>query len=275
MAFLLAPRDVREDMRAVYRFCRHTDDLGDEGSGSPAERLAALDRWEQQTLETFAGAPGHPVLRPLALAIARRGLTDAPFLALIEANRIDQRQSRFDTYDELLHYCRHSATPVGRMVLGVLGYAGDEWRGGYSDATCIGLQLVNFWQDIARDLRERGRVYLPREDMERFGVGEPDLRRPRASVAVTELIRFQVARARGWFHAGQPLGRLVPPRVALDVRMFNAAGVALCDAIAAQGHDTLRRRPAPGRSGRAMVAVRALLAAVRADTGGRPAAPAA
>jgi squalene synthase HpnC len=262
VAFLLAPRDVRADMRAVYAFCRATDDLGDEGPGGPGARLGRLDAWEADLRAAVAGEDAaDPRLEALAETIARRGLPLDPFLRLIEANRMDQRRSRWETHDDLLEYCRHSATPVGEMVLGVLGYR-DRWRLGMSDATCIGLQLVNFWQDIARDLRDRDRVYLPREDMARFGVGEDDLRRAPASEAVRRLVEHEVERARGHLLDGEPLHRFVPRRVALDLRMFSAGGLALCDAIARQGYDTLSRRPAPGRLGRARIAAAALRRAV-------------
>ena len=163
-------------MRAVYAFCRATDDLGDE---APGDRLTARGSTPGRTTcagRVGGGAPDDPRLAALADAIARRGLALDPFLRLIEANRMDQRRSRWETHEDLLEYCRHSATPVGEMVLGVLGYR-DPWRLGMSDATCIGLQLVNFWQDVARDLRDRDRIYLPREDMDRLGVSEDDLRR--------------------------------------------------------------------------------------------------
>lgn len=265
VAFLLAPRDVRADMRAVYAFCRATDDLGDEGPGGPADRVVDLDSWEKDLRGALAGQPADRRLTALADTIARRGLDLDPFLRLIEANRMDQRRSRWDTFDDLLDYCRHSATPVGEMVLGVLGYR-DPWRVGMSDATCIGLQLVNFWQDVARDLRDRDRIYLPRRDMERFGVAEDDLRRPEAGPAVRELIAFEVRRARAYLLRGEPLHRVVPRRVALDIRMFSAGGLALCDAIARQDHDTLRGRPAPGRLGRVRIAADAVR---RALGGGR------
>jgi squalene synthase HpnC len=262
VAFLLAPRGVREDLRAVYAFCRATDDLGDEGPGGPGRRLEALDAWEEDLLRAFGGTPRDPRLRALAVAAARRDLAPEPFQRLIEANRMDQRRSRWESYEDLLEYCRHSATPVGRMVLGVLGYR-DAWRTEMSDATCIGLQLVNFWQDIARDLRDRDRVYLPRQDMERFGVAEDDLRRPAATEAVRRLVTFEVERARAYLLEGEPLHRFVPRRASLDLRMFSAGGLALCDAIARQGHDTLRRRPAPGALGRARIAAAAARRALR------------
>lgn len=262
VAFLLAPRDVRADMRAVYAFCRETDDLGDEGPGAAGDRLRRLDAWEADLRSAVAGAgAADPRLEALAGTIARRGMPLDPFLRLIEANRMDQRRSRWESHDDLLEYCRHSATPVGEMVLGVLGYR-DRWRLGMSDATCIGLQLVNFWQDIARDLRDHDRIYLPLDDMARFGVGEEDLRRAPASEPVRRLVELEVERARGYLLEGEPLHRFVPRRVALDLRMFSAGGLALCDAIARQGYDTIARRPAPGRLGRARIAAAAARRAV-------------
>ena len=262
VAFLLAPRDVRADMRVVYAFCRETDDLGDEGPGGAGDRLRRLDAWEADLRSAVAGAgAADPRLEALAGTIARRGMPLDPFLRLIEANRMDQRRSRWESHDDLLEYCRHSATPVGEMVLGVLGYR-DRWRLGMSDATCIGLQLVNFWQDIARDLRDRDRIYLPLDDMARFGVGEEDLRRAPASEPVRRLVELEVERARGYLLEGEPLHRFVPRRVALDLRMFSAGGLALCDAIARQGYDTIARRPAPGRLGRARIAAAAARRAV-------------
>jgi len=257
VAFLLARRDVRADMATVYWFCRTTDDIGDEGPGGADEKLRELDRFEAELAAALDGRATEPGLAAVADVIVRRSLEIDPFLRLIEANRMDQRRRRWDTHEELVHYCRHSATTVGEMVLGVLGYR-DPWRIGMSDATCIGLQLVNFWQDIARDLRDRDRVYLPRESMARFGVTEDDLRAPTASPDVRALVAAEVALARGYLLRGEPLHRFVPRRVRLDLRMFSAGGLALCDAIAAQDHDTLRRRPAPGRLGRARIAASAL-----------------
>ena len=257
VAFLLAPRAVRADMATIYRYCRVTDDIGDEGHGSPAQRLAALDAWEDDLRRAVAGGGAPEPLAGLAPVIARHSLPLDPFLRLIEANRMDQRRSRWETGDELIDYCRHSATPVGEMVLGVLGYR-DPWRIAMSDSTCAGLQLVNVWQDISRDLRDRGRVYLPAEAMERHGVREDDLRRPSASPAVRALVAEQVGIARGLLLVGEPLHRFVPARVALDVRMFSIGGLALCAAIARQDHDTLAHRPAPGALGRARIAATAL-----------------
>ncbi len=262
VAFRLRPRDRRRAMDAVYAFCRATDDIGDEGSAAPDERLAALDAWERDLRRALVGDTRDPRLATLAAAATRFPLPLDPFLRLIEANRMDQRRRRYNTRDELIEYCEHSATPVGEMVLAVLGYR-DSWRIGMSDATCVGLQLINFWQDIARDLADRDRIYLPREDMERFAVRERDLRGPTAGPEVRALIEFEVERARTLFREGAPLSRFVPRRARLDIRMFTAAGLALCDAIRDQDYDTLAARPAPGRRGRATIAVRTIIAMAR------------
>ena len=292
VAFLLLPRDLRADMQAIYAFCRGVDDIGDEGhlyaasdtalgrpmshppgaaqtspaagaqAGTAIERLAALDAFEADLHRCWDGEPHDARLQALARTIRRHRMDPDPFLRLIEANRMDQRHSRWETYGDLIRYCHHSATPVGRMVLEVLGQRGAS-RIGLSDHTCIGLQLVNFCQDIRRDLDERGRIYLPVEDMARFGVAEADLHEPRASDSVRELVAFEVARARAELVAGAPLWRLVPWRARLDIRMFSAGGLALCDAIARQGYDTLSRRPAPGRLGRARIAMDVLVGMLR------------
>ena len=253
VAFMLAPRDVRDDMRAIYAFCRVTDDIGDAGVATREERLEALDAWGAGLHAALDGRGDDPVLVAVADVIGRRGLPVDPFERLVEANRIDQRVSRWDTHEDLLWYCAHSATPVGRMVLGVLGID-DARRVALSDATCEGLQLVNFWQDIRRDLDERDRVYLPREDMDLFGVSVDDLRGPAASPALRELVRMEVGRARARLVEGAPLRAMVPRRVRHDIAMFTAGGLWVCDSIAGQGFDTIAARPAPGARGRAGMA---------------------
>lgn len=249
VAFRFVSKDERADLRAIYAFCRITDDLGDEGAADPGMRLAILDAWEDDVRETFGGSPRDPRLQALQIAVERRRLDLDPFLGLIEANRMDQRRNRWDSFESLRGYCNHSATPVGRMVLQVFGYR-DRWRTSMSDATCMGLQLINFWQDIRRDLHERGRIYLPKEDMDAFGVEESDLAAERARPELRKLIAFEVGRARQLLEEGAPLARFVPRRVSLDIRGFTAGGLAMCDAVAAQSYDTLRRRPAPSRLGR-------------------------
>lgn len=261
VAFMLAPRDIRADMRAIYAYCRVTDDIGDAGDATRDERLAMLDAWDDDLARCWDGMPGNPILQALQAVVRRRGLAPEPFHALVDANRMDQRISRWETHEDLIDYCRYSAMPVGRMVLGVLGID-DDRRGYLSDATCAGLQLVNFWQDIRRDLEERDRVYLPAEDMALFGVTVDDLTAPEASPALRELVRMEVWRARALLIEGAPLRGMVPRRVRPDIAMFTSGGLWVCDAIAKQGFDTIARRPAPGKAGRVRMAAGVLKGAV-------------
>lgn len=257
----LLPRDVREDLAAVYAFCRTTDDLGDAFEG---DRLAALDRWETDVLAALSGDPpsDRPVLAALATTAERRAMDPDPFLRVVEANRMDQRIARHADEAALLEYCRHSATPVGRMVLAVLGEA-DRGLHVYADATCIGLQLANFWQDLARD-RAIGRCYLPLDACARHGV-DPDteLDREAASPALAGLVAELVDRARWWLAAGWPLADRLPLRWRPLVRGFTRGGWAVCDAIAARDYDTLSGRPVVSRARRAGIVAREILRAPR------------
>ena len=255
------PADTRRDLAAVYAFCRTTDDLGDE---YPGDRLAALDRWESEVRQALAGDPPNerPALVALAATASRTGLSLPPLLELIEANRIDQRRDRWADEADLLEYCAHSATPVGRMVLTVLG---EDHRGlhVYSDATCIGLQLANFWQDLARDW-EQGRCYLPLDACARHGLDpEVELERPSASPEMRRLVAEMVGRARWWLRRGWPLADRLPARWRALVRGFGRGGWAICDAIAESGYDTLAERPTVSRFARARIVAHELARAPR------------
>ena len=259
VAFLLLPTELRADMRAIYAFCRTIDNLGDAWTG---DRSLALDAFELDLHRCWEGTPADRRLRALAVTVRRHAMDPDPFLRLLDANRLDQRISRWDTHSELIEYCHHSATPVGQMVLAVLGHR-DAERIALSDHTCIGLQLVNFWQDISRDLADNNRIYLPAEDMKRFGVTEADLALLCASEATRALVAFEVARARAELVAGAPLAGLVTWRARPDLRMFTAGGLALCDAIARRDYDTLADRPAPKTLGRARIAFDVFLGMLR------------
>ncbi len=234
----LLPRDLRPHFYSLYSFCRWTDDLGDEAEG---DRLALLDAWEGELRACFEGRRERPLFVALGATIDRCGIPAEPFLRLIEANRMDQRISRFETYTDLLEYCSHSATPVGHMVLHVLGYH-DEERLRLADATCIGLQLANFLQDVSVDY-EKGRCYLPQEDLRRFGVAETAVARREPDAAFRTMMRFEVGRARELFATGRRLESLVDRRSRLDVRLFRLGGEAILDAIEACDYDVLTRRP--------------------------------
>ena len=188
----------------------------------------------------------------LAETIRRFSIPIEPFLKLIEANRIDQRTHRHRTYEDLLFYCDHSANPVGRLFLYLFGYDDPE-RQRLSDATCTALQLTNFWQDVRRDL-EMGRIYIPQEDMGRFGCTEDQLREGVADDAFRELMRFEVERARGLFREGAALVDAVEGIVRLDIALFTEGGLHILNAIERQGYDVLSRRPALSKLARTRLA---------------------
>ena len=245
VTFLL-PRRLRPHFFAVYAFCRFTDDLGDEAEG---DRIAMLDAWELELREAMAGRPRRPLFVALAQTIEECSIPLDPFLRLIEANRIDQRVSRFETYEDVLGYCTYSATPVGQMVLAVLGHH-DAERIALSDQICIGLQVANFWQDVSVDTR-KGRVYLPQEDLRSFGCDDTQIVEARFDERFRELMRFQVERARSHFTAGAALEETVSRSVRTDIRLFRLGGEAILDAIEAADYDTLTARPRVTRATKA------------------------
>ncbi len=238
----LLPRAARDHLLAVYAFARLADHLGDEHRG---DRLAALDWLEGDLWVALEGGPCHPVTGRLARTIAATDLTAAPFVDLIAANRRDQTIVRQATWDDLLDYCRLSANPVGTAVLAIAGAVTPE-RQELSDRVCSGLQVVEHLQDVAEDAAS-GRVYLPADDLERFGVADADLTAPAASPALRATVAFELARARGLLAAGPPLARSLRgwPRVA--VAGYVAGGLAAADAIEAAGYDVLSAPARPAR----------------------------
>jgi squalene synthase HpnC len=247
VASLLFPRRLRPHLRTVYGFARLVDILGDEIEG---DRLAALDDLEQELDACYAGEPTWPVLRVLQPTIREFSLPRKPFLRLIEANRMDQRISEYETWEDLREYCRHSADPVGRLVLGLLRLEDEAELVAASDDVCTGLQLVNFLQDVPRDL-QLGRVYLPVADRRRFGVTALD----RPSPELRELLRFEAARARGLLAAGRVLHERIGGRVGRAVGLFARGGLAALDALEAAQWDVFTRRPRPSRTRLALAAL--------------------
>ncbi|MGW3228437.1 squalene synthase HpnC [Kitasatospora sp. NPDC001095] len=281
------PAAWRDDLMAVYGFARLVDDAGDGDLADPAAtarllgveqtppatpsdhsapptaqetafRLALLDGLEQELDRVFEAAlraaggsaaatdrPRHPLLSALVPLVDRHGLTPEPFRRLIEANRVDQTTSRYATFEDLLGYCTLSADPVGRLVLAIAGVATPE-RTELSDAVCSGLQVVEHIQDVAEDLAH-GRIYLPAEDLARFGVTEEDLAAPRASGAVRELIAFEAERARTLLDRGAPLVGTVRGRLRLLLAGFTAGGYAALAAVEDAGYDVLARQARPDK----------------------------
>jgi squalene synthase HpnC len=251
VASLLFPRELRPHLRAIYGYCRLVDILGDELDG---DRLAALDDLEREVTRCYEGEPEWPVLRELQPTIREYGLPREPFDRLIEANRMDQRISEYETWTDLKGYCVHSADPVGRLVLGVLGRLDDRECVRLSDDVCTGLQLVNFLQDVPRDL-ELGRIYLPADERREYGVTELD----RPNEPLRRLLELQAGRARGLLAAGEPLGARIGGRVGRGVALFARGGLAALDALERARWDVFSGRPKPSRARLAREAVLVLV----------------
>ena len=232
------PKQRRAAMYGLYAFCRFTDDLGDEARG---DRLALLDEWERDLERGFAGEGRHPIMVALGMIAQQRPLSIDSCRRLIEANRRDQRQTRYETFQDVLEYCEYSANPVGHMVLSLFDHT-DEERRAFSDATCTALQLANHWQDVARDYAI-GRLYLPGEDLRHFGVSEAQIAEGRCDDNFRALMRFEVDRAETLFRRGMGLVPLVAKDLRLDLELFTAGGRAVLRAIEAQGYDVLSHRP--------------------------------
>ena len=272
---LLVPKDARRHVHVIYAYCRWVDDLGDESAAElskslcdtgwrpraasgletardlRAAKLDLLNAWQEDLEACYSGAPSHPVMVALQDTVHRFDIPREPFLKLIEANRMEQRADRYPTYQDLAHYCDHSANPVGRLFLYLFGYR-DEERQRLADRTCTALQLANFWQDVARDYR-MGRIYIPLEDMARFGYGEEQLARGVVNDEFRRLMAFEVDRARGMFEEGLKLVDMLDGRIRLDVALFTAGGAAVLRAIEEQGYDVLTRRPSLSRARKALL----------------------
>jgi squalene synthase HpnC len=239
-ASLLLPRRLRVPFYTVYAYCRWADDLGDE-TGGGQRALDLLQWWRQELLRCYEGSPRHPVMVALQDTIRRFHIPPDPFLELLLAFEQDQRLKRYQTYDQLLDYCRFSANPVGRLVLYVCE-SFDAENACLADSICTGLQLANFWQDVARDL-DIGRVYLPAEDRFRFGYSDADLEARRFTPQFASLLRFEVERARNLFQRGKALIARMPPDVQADIELFLRGGLAILRKIEKQGYNVWQCRP--------------------------------
>ena len=250
-------RRVRADLLALYGFARLLDELGDSVELSPAERLSALDWLEAELDDAFAGRARHPLLVALEPTLRARGLSREPFARLIEANRVDQRVSRYETWEQLRGYCALSADPVGELVLAIFGVATPE-RVALSDSICTALQLLEHCQDVAEDLA-RGRVYLPAQDMERFGCAPAELEQAHAGAPLRETVAFEVERARALLEEGAPLIDTLRGRARFAVAAFVAGGRAALDAIERARFDVLPGPPPVGRARRVWTLLATLL----------------
>jgi squalene synthase HpnC len=249
------PKALRPHFHAIYAYCRISDDLGDEVGDSSAA-LALLDMWGQELDACYEGRARHPVFVALAETIRSCSIPKQPFADLLVAFRQDQKVTRYRTMRELLEYCRFSANPVGRLVLYACGYR-DEERLRLSDATCSALQLANFWQDVGVDY-SKGRVYLPQEDMQRFGVTEETIAKGVATPAFRALLDYEVDFARRLFEEGLPLIGLVSRDLAVDLDLFSRGGLEILRVVERRDYDVLSERPAISKRTKLVLALRAV-----------------
>jgi len=241
----LLPRQFRQDFCNVYAFCRIADDMADE-VGDAVRATELLRSLRHQTEECFRGCVTTRLFAALSKTIQRYDIPVDPFLDLIDAFEQDQRVDRYQTFEELLDYCRRSADPVGRLVLYMCGYR-DQERQRLSDRTCTALQLTNFWQDVRGDMLDRNRIYIPRESMDRFGVTEDQIRAGRFDARFEQLMRREVDRTQNMFDEGQQLLPKLHWQVRKHVALFGKGGEAILAAIRRNRYDTLTSRPALSR----------------------------
>ena len=250
------PKRLQQHFFNVYAYCRISDDLGDE-VGDPKASLQLLDQWQSELDACYSGEPKHPVFVALAETVRGCDIPKHEFSDLLIAFRQDQTTPRYATFQDLLGYCKYSANPVGHLVLHVCGYH-DEERQSLSDFTCTALQLANFWQDVSVDYA-KGRIYLPLEDLRRFGVSEDDISAQRNTTAFIEMMEFEVTRAREWFQQGQALVGKVDRELAIDIALFSHGGQEILKAIEQQGYAVLGHRPVISRPRKLALVARAAL----------------
>jgi squalene synthase HpnC len=250
------PRRLRQHFFNVYAYCRISDDLGDE-VGDTAASLELLDQWQHELDACYQGAPKHPVFVALAETVRQFEIPQHEFSDLLIAFRQDQTVTRFETFNDVLAYCKYSANPVGHLVLYLCGYRDSE-RQQLSDFTCTALQLANFWQDVTADYA-KGRIYLPLEDISLFNVSETDIARNQNTPAFRAMMKFEVERAREWFRQGLTLIKKVDSELAIDLDLFSRGGQEILNAIEKQSYAVLGNRPAISKPRKLALVARAAL----------------
>ncbi len=236
----MLPRRLQQHFYNIYAFCRWADDLADEIDGLDRS-LELLGWWREQLWNCYQGTAAHPVFIALRATIQEFQIPMQPFEDLISAFEQDQRILEYESFEQLLDYCRRSANPVGRLVLHLCRQH-DERNSGWSDSVCTGLQLANFWQDVSRDA-EIGRVYLPKEDRDRFGYSDTDLRNRVTNDAFVDLMKFEVERAREFLAPVFSLAEQMPGRLQVDIEMFGRGGLKILDQIERIGYCVWDQRP--------------------------------
>lgn len=242
VASILMPKRLRKAVAAIYHFARAADDIADEGNLPDFERLQKLDEFREE-LDCISNdeTPEIPLFQRLSAEIRQHQLPMRPHYDLLNAFTQDVVKKRYDNYAELIDYCRRSANPVGNLLLHLYGEA-TPVNIAYSDAICTSLQLINFWQDVAKDWKI-GRVYLPLDEMARFNVAETQIEQQICNENWRQLMMFQVNRARHLMLQGAPLGSVLTGRIGLEMRMIIAGGLRILDKIEAVDYDVFRHRP--------------------------------
>ncbi|GAB4138543.1 squalene synthase HpnC [Thermopirellula anaerolimosa] len=254
VAGLLLPRRLRQHFCNVYAWCRWADDLSDEISRTDVAR-ELLDWWRSELQACYQGRPRHPVTVALQETVREFQIPITPFLDLLSAFRQDQEVSRYETMESLLNYCRYSANPVGHLVL-YMGRCHTPAHVRYADSVCTGLQLANFWQDVAEDYR-RGRIYIPLSARLRAGYDDTMLQRGEFNPAFRRMMEGLTAEAAAFLRSGEPLVRMMPRDMRIPVLLFILGGLAILDAVKAVDYDVWHRRPQLSRRNKAALVVRA------------------
>ncbi len=260
VASLLLPKESRPHVAALYAFARTADDFADEECYS-GRRLQEINQWEKGLEKALAGKPSPPFLQAFAYTLRSRGIPLSLPLDLLRAYRMDLKNHRYSTWNSLLYYCRHSANPVGRMVLLISGYREKQLHQ-WSDFICSGLQLINFWQDTAIDLK-KGRIYFPLEEMRKAGVRHSDLLALRDSPKIRNLVRSSVEYTEGYFQRGFPLVNRVRGRLKLELRATYLGGRGVLSKIRSMDYNVLQERPHWNGLEKTFLAVRAVLGFIR------------
>jgi squalene synthase HpnC len=242
VASILLPAQLRQPVRVIYQFARTADDFADEGRLEPGERLARLENYRKELRRLQQNRPPQtPLFTALDAVIRTFELPLQPFFDLLDAFSQDVTHSRYANFAEVMDYCRRSANPVGRLMLHLYGAAYNE-NLSQSDSICSALQLINFWQDVAIDVR-KNRIYLPQDDMARFGINESQIATPKPGERWSELMRFQTERARAMLQSGAPLATRLPGRIGLELRMIVQGGLRILEKLDAVDGDVFNRRP--------------------------------
>lgn len=242
VASILLPRRLRRAVEIIYHFARQADDIADEGNFTDEERLAGLDEFRNELNRIgTADGPQTPLFTALAGIVSKYQLPVQLLHDLLDAFSQDVIKKRYENFNELMDYCRRSANPVGRLLLHLYDEASPQ-NLAYSDHICTSLQLINFWQDVKKDIMI-GRIYIPQDDMRTYGIAEGQIAEGRTSRAWQDLMRYQVLRTREMMTSGAPLGSVLGGRIGLEMRLIIAGGNRILSKLEQVDFDMFKHRP--------------------------------